>query len=101
MTTSGRSRRTSLAGSSEDHQRVQREQAERTATLARLAPAFHELRPVLNDLNRCWNPEGGVGACRLAPSVGDLRRPGHTAQPVGRDATRTPLTSRRAAGPGD
>jgi hypothetical protein len=36
----------------DDHQRVQRERAELKATLARLAPAWRELRKVLNELNR-------------------------------------------------
>jgi hypothetical protein len=36
----------------DDHQRLQRERAELVATLDRLAPAWQELRAVLNDLNR-------------------------------------------------
>jgi chromosome segregation ATPase len=36
----------------EDHDRVQRERAELKATLDHLAPAWRELRSVLNELNR-------------------------------------------------
>ena len=36
----------------EDRQRIQRERAELVATLDRLAPAWRELRSVLNGLNR-------------------------------------------------
>ena len=36
----------------EDHRRVQTERAALNATLARLAPAWAELRSALNELNR-------------------------------------------------
>ena len=36
----------------EEHVRVQQERAELEATLARLAPAWRELRSVLNELTR-------------------------------------------------
>ena len=45
-----------------DHQRVQGERAEFVATLDRLAPAWRELRSVLNELNRTIS--GAVGASR-------------------------------------
>ena len=38
-----------------------REQAELTATMARLAPAWDELRSVLNELNRVLEPEIAAG----------------------------------------
>ena len=40
----------------EDHRRVQRERAELLAALERLAPAWRELRTVLNVLNRVLEP---------------------------------------------